>query len=86
MAFSECFSLVHEYFIYLLISCCLSWSQVTVLLGGGGVIPQGWGQSCASSGHQAWEGQKPEVGGVKLALQQHPWVTPERPALGWSFF
>lgn len=71
MVFYECFSLVHEYFIYLLVSCCLSWSRVAVLVGG--VIPQGWQQShsCASSGHQSWEGEKPEAGGVKLALQQH---------------
>lgn len=35
MVFYECFPLVHEYFIYLLVSCCLSWSQVTALVGGG---------------------------------------------------
>lgn len=35
MVFYECFSLVNEYFIYLLVSCCLLWSQVTAVVGGG---------------------------------------------------
>lgn len=35
VVFCECFSLVHEYFIYLLVSCCLLWSQVTATVGGG---------------------------------------------------
>lgn len=71
MVFYECFSPVREYFIYLLVSCCLSWSQVTVLVGGGVSFHRAGSHSCASSGHQSWEGQKPEVGSVKLALQQH---------------
>lgn len=28
-------NLVNEYFIYLLVSCCLLWSQVTAMVGGG---------------------------------------------------